>query len=233
MFEDEPVEPPQATPTIEEKPSRQYQESKVIPYPAIRELLNRIVDPHDKWLIGTTYANGNRISETLALKYGDFNWDNDFLYIQSIVKKKRGRKVKGKAKQSPKPPKRRNFPIPREIEAWLTEDIIKFVEQGRKETPDLLVWPKCKKTAQNHIKKITGNKAHSLRHSRATHLINVFGFTIREVGTAFDIADRSLAEWIAIYGHLERNHLVNKWNSIKKVPDEGPSFKIEEEDTVF
>ena len=144
MFEDEHVEPPQATTTVEDKPSRQYQESKVIPYPAIRELLNRIVDPYDKWLIGTTYANGNRISETLALKFGDFNWDNDFLYIQSIVKKKRGRKVKGKAKQSPKPPKRRNFPIPRDIEPWLTEDIIKFVEQGRKETPELLVWPKCK-----------------------------------------------------------------------------------------
>lgn len=215
MFEDEPKPiVPQAQPIIQ-KQRRRYQESKAIPYEVIQKSIEEIMDPMDKWLIATTYANGNRISETLALKFEDFAWDDKFLYIYSITKKKRNQTKIHKL--------RRNFPISRKLESWLTEPIIEFVNKGRQETPTSLIWPQTKRTSQNHIKKILGNKAHTLRHTRATHLINKFGFTIREVGTAFNISDRGLAEWITVYGHLERSHLENKWNSIQPKPVQASS----------
>lgn len=181
-------------------------------YDRMKERLLEIPDALDRLLCMVTYANGNRIGETIRLTYADFVWTPTFLRIKSPVLKKRGSK------------ERRNCPIHRKIESWLTEPIIDYIDSERLAPEDSRkIWKKSKRTAQTRINKWLGCISHSLRHSRASHLMQEYGYSFPDLKAYFSLADKTLADWAMRYGHLEKSHLELKWAARYKELETKPS----------
>jgi integrase len=188
--------------------------AELVLYETLKERIQNIPTDMDFWLVATTYANGCRIKETCNLTFADFEWNNDFLYIHSQVLKKKMNKKTGV-----KPIPKRNNPIDRKLEPWITEPIIAFIEAKRgSPNNQQKVWDKTKITAQRHINKYLNFTSHSLRHNRATHLMIKFGYGMRDLLEFFKIEPRTIAAWSVRYGHLERSYLEEKFKKMRGNP---------------
>lgn len=183
----------------------QKRPAQVVLYSTMKEMLLAIPDERERLFFLCTYANGLRIKEACMLEFCDIQWDEKFLLIRSKVLKKR---------DGSQPI--RNSPIPRRQEEWLTSPIIGLAEKLRGGPEDhSLIWLMTKRTAQRRADKYFGSTAHSLRHNRTSHLMQVYNFQLRDLQEFFRLQPSSVAEWQGRYGHLEKSYLRDKWEAME------------------
>lgn len=185
-----------------------YHKAELFTYEHMNDLLSGIPDERERLFFMSFYANGLRVEEACRLVLADYNFDNEFLKIQSDVLKKKDDSI----------PKR-NSPLSRSCEPWLTEEIIRLWIQfnGSPESKNK-VWTMSKRTAQYRANKYFGTISHAMRHNRATHLMTKFNYSLLDLQQFFGLSPASMDDWRAIYGHLEKSHLEDKWRAMEVMP---------------
>lgn len=189
-------------------------EAMVFSYEEIKKGLLSIPDQQDQFMLAASYANGTRVGEVVGIKRSDVTWNEQFVYIETPVLKKR-KKEKGMVKRAP-PINRReivgdNGSIP---EAWLANIIIGYCEGPE---PAGCLVPRQEKTgrlidygvrtAQRRFEKYFHCTSHSFRHTRATHCFQYLKFGERLIQEYFRLSPRGLGDWCSRYGHLNRHDL--------------------------
>jgi integrase len=173
--------------------------NKTIPYSEVKQRISNIPIIKHRLYFAILYANGNRASEPLILTLNDISWNEKFIYITTIVLKKRGI-AKGKIKRNP--------PISRIKESWLTEIIINCTEELKKNfNPEEPIFDWTMRTSQRKCWKYFGCKIHTLRHTRVTHCFTILRMSLNQVIKYFEISQREAVRWSMIYGHLENKDL--------------------------
>lgn len=150
---------------------------KPIPYTQIKQLIiNKVMPLRIKALIAIQYGTGARISEIITytnapkhkffqgITKQDIETKENYteFRLNNLKNKKNTTKIVG---------------IPNKKEAWLLKPIMDWIKFC--ETNNLFELHESK--ARKLIKKETGFSSHYLRHSRATHLAQEFGFNAYEI----------------------------------------------------
>jgi integrase/recombinase XerD len=175
------------------RPKKEKKIPSVLTKTEIKNLMDSLESKKSKLMVSLIYAGGFRVSELVALKIDDLEFDEKIGHI---------RQAKGK--------KDRIFNIPN----FLTKDLYKQVNKQRELKKDhLFSGPNGKLTPRN-IQKIISKAAkkiglkkhvspHTLRHSFATHLLED-GIDIRKIQELLGHADLSTTQ---IYTHVSREEL--------------------------
>lgn len=195
-----------------------YRKPPKWPYPFTRQQILGIQDQHKQALIAIAYANGMRLNEVLAIKFNDFSFTDEYLYINQIVLKK--------AKASPDEKKTRAPPTSVKNELWLCDLIKNYIKQNSKppqETDDRRLFTFNQRTAQRIVNDLLGIKFHSLRHLRVRHLRQYLNYDLPLIQQFFNLSNRGLVKWINTYADINtkvlEEHLENVANQkTKKEP---------------
>jgi integrase len=194
----------------------------VLSYVEMKDLLTNIPVDRDKLFLMIMYANGMRVKEACMIKLNDITWDDEFLYINQPVLKKR--------KKSYIPT--RAPPIDRKKEAWLSEAIIDIVkkpkegyliqlmearENGEKLDNKVgLAWGYSKRKAQQTADKYAGTISHAFRHARVTHCLTEMHMSLRMLADFFGVSGASLGDWSVRYGHLVVDDMKEHLRSVRR-----------------
>lgn len=164
-------------------------------YEGIKRRILAVGNKMDRFMFAVSYANGTRVSEILNLCANDIDIDEEFIYIQTPVRKKRRNDVY------------RAPPISRKGEPWLAYIISNYVKDYEGELSEYVLITYSKRTAQRRFEEFFDCTSHSFRHTRVTHCFTVLGMSERLIAEYFRISPSSLGDWIMRYGHLNRKDL--------------------------
>lgn len=204
-----------------------YRKSPKWPYSFMQTRIKAIQDEHKQALIAIAYANGMRLNEALAIKFNDFTFGDEYLYINQIVLKK--------GKDSPIEKKVRAPPTSIKNEAWLVELIRGYINrhsQKPQETDDRLIFTFNQRTAQRIANETLGIKFHALRHLRVRHLRQYLNYDLPLIQKFFHLSNRGLVKWINTYADIDTKILEEHLESVA-TKKEVAKPKIQESDDVF
>ena len=190
-------------------------QATILDYELVKETILNMPDKTDQFMLAVSYANGTRVSEVIPITTSDIDFTDKFVYVYTKVLKKRKQKNV-----------LRGPPISRTKEKWLADIILSYLapkkaewEQARNKAlstnspvpPPLKLIDYGVRTAQRRFDKYFRCTAHSIRHTRATHCLNIFGMSMRMVLEFFKISPRGSGEWIMRYGHLDTKEIEKHW----------------------
>jgi len=149
---------------------------RALTYNQIKDLiLYKIMPLRIKALIATQYGTGARIGEILPYKN---NKGIMFPGLQKAdIENKEGYYLFRLPNFKNAKKKFKEVGIPKEKEAWLLQPILMWINQCSKET----LFSFHERRARELIKVNAGFSSHYLRHSRATHLAQIFNYNAYEI----------------------------------------------------
>lgn len=140
---------------------------KPIEYKIIKEILGEIISPRDKALCALLYGTGARLNELLQLKRDDLRVKGNYLVVYLYTEKNWQHPIRAvPIKFKPTPLKEK----PKPAEAWIVKPVMDWLEVCGE-----ILFPFSDRWARKIVQKHFGCHPHLLRHSRLTHLVELFG----------------------------------------------------------
>jgi len=162
---------------------KKYFRAKVFKYDNIKAIVSGIPNLRDRALIAFLYGTGAREVEATTFRKDDLQIQRDVILPEIITAKHRKHPT-------------RITPIYRKKESWITEPIIEWHGICRDEMLFGISTRQIRKIGRKYL----NSRTHSLRHSRATHLITMFNFGIFELRFFMGWSSTEPAE---VYVHLD------------------------------
>ena len=146
-------------------------------------------------LFALLYGTAARVGEFLQIRARDIEiqeiGNSEFLVVSLITEKNRRKPI-------------RRVPISIEKENWITEPILEYVDGLE---PDYPLFQLSTRRIQQLSKKYFQVHPHFLRHSRLTHLVQIYNFNDRELVQIAGWTDSKPAQ---VYVHLRWSDLAMK-----------------------
>jgi len=185
----------------------------VIPYETVKEILTKIQNPIDQFVLTFLYATGCRLGEFELCQINCIEQKENHIEITVPTLKKRSKekpiRIIPIIQINPNPRHPSEKWICNILTSYLEPRLKKFYEEKTK-NPNLIfsiptINPYSRRTIQNRTELYLNIFPHCLRHTRNTHLTTIFGFSSSD-----RIKWNNWFSDLPQYTHLEIDDLIRK-----------------------